>query len=53
MPSLLNNVHPVSWHVYPLEQIFAEKLETFVKRGAKNSRGKDVYDMVSIVVAST
>lgn len=48
MPSLLGNAHPIAWYVYPLEQIFAEKLETFVKRGAKNSRAKDIYDMVSI-----
>lgn len=48
MFSLLDNVEPISWHVYPLEQIFAEKLETFVKRADKNSRGKDIYDMVSI-----
>lgn len=48
MPSLLGSAHPISWYVYPLEQIFAEKLETFVKRGARNSRAKDIYDMVSI-----
>ncbi|OPZ22658.1 MAG: hypothetical protein BWZ03_00726 [bacterium ADurb.BinA186] len=48
MPSMLDNFHPISWYVYPLEQIFAEKLETFVKRGAKNSRAKDLYDMVNI-----
>lgn len=48
MPSFIENNRPVSWYVYPLEQIFAEKLETFVKRGAKNSRAKDLYDMVSI-----
>lgn len=48
MPSFIENSRPVSWYVYPLEQIFAEKLETFVKRGAKSSRAKDLYDMVSI-----
>ncbi|MCA9507338.1 MAG: nucleotidyl transferase AbiEii/AbiGii toxin family protein [Myxococcales bacterium] len=48
MPSFIEDNRSVSWYVYPLEQIFAEKLETFVKRGAKNSRAKDLYDMVSI-----
>ncbi len=35
----------VSWSVYPLEFIFAEKLQTLVMRGSANSRAKDVYDM--------
>lgn len=48
MPSLIEPENAVSWYVYPIEQIFAEKLETFVKRGARNSRSKDIYDMVKI-----
>ena len=51
MPSLIANSNPVSWYVYPLEQIFSEKLETFVRRGDRNSRGKDIYDMVRIYPA--
>ncbi len=36
---------PISWSVYPLEYIFAEKLEALFSRGSANSRAKDVYDM--------
>lgn len=35
----------VIWSIYPLEFIFAEKLQTLVIRGNANSRAKDVYDM--------
>jgi predicted nucleotidyltransferase component of viral defense system len=34
--------------VYPLEFIFAEKLQTLLERGSSNSRAKDVYDLVEI-----
>lgn len=47
MPSLLNE-GPVSWRIYPLEFIFAEKLQTLIARGSANSRAKDVYDLVEI-----
>ena len=46
--SLLGIEEPISWKVYPLENIFAEKLETLVSRGSANSRAKDLYDMVII-----
>ncbi len=35
----------VALQVYPLEYIFAEKLETVVYRGAANSRMKDFFDL--------
>jgi predicted nucleotidyltransferase component of viral defense system len=45
MQSILVDSKPVSWSVYPLEYIFAEKLEALFSRGSANSRAKDVYDM--------
>ncbi len=45
MSSILTDGKPVSWSVYPLEYIFAEKLEALFSRGSANSRAKDVYDM--------
>jgi predicted nucleotidyltransferase component of viral defense system len=36
----------VSLHVYPVETIFSEKLETIISRGAANSRMKDFHDLV-------
>lgn len=38
--------YPVTWKVYPIEYIFAEKLQTLLERGSANSRSKDVYDLV-------
>ncbi len=35
----------ISLEVYPVETIFAEKLETLVSRGAANSRMKDYHDL--------
>jgi predicted nucleotidyltransferase component of viral defense system len=35
----------LSWHVYPIETIIAEKLQTLIDRGANNSRAKDVFDL--------
>lgn len=49
MPSLLPYETPVSWRVYPLEHIVAEKLETLIKRGSSNSRAKDVYDLAFLI----
>ncbi len=45
MRSILVESKPVSWSVYPLAYIFAEKLEALFSRGSANSRAKDVYDM--------
>jgi predicted nucleotidyltransferase component of viral defense system len=35
----------VSLQVYPVETIFAEKLETLISKGAANSRMKDYHDL--------
>lgn len=45
MLSILPYGKPISWSIYPLEYIFAEKLEALFSRGSANSRAKDVYDM--------
>lgn len=36
----------ISLYVYPVETIFAEKLETAVRKGATNSRMKDFHDLL-------
>lgn len=36
---------PISWRIYPIESIYAEKLETLVSRGSANSRAKDLFDL--------
>jgi len=36
----------ISLEVYPVETIFAEKLETVISRGAANSRMKDFHDLL-------
>ncbi len=46
MPSILPDSEPISWSVYPLEQIVAEKLHALVVREGGNSRAKDIYDLV-------
>ena len=35
----------LSWLVYPVETIIAEKLQTLIERGDDNSRAKDVFDL--------
>ena len=45
LSSILPTFPPVSWSIYPLEFILAEKLETLVSRGSLNSRAKDYYDL--------
>ena len=37
MTPLLAGTDPISWYVYPPEQMFAEKLETLCKRASPNS----------------
>lgn len=37
---------PISLEVYPVETIFAEKLETIISRGTTNSRMKDYHDLL-------
>lgn len=44
--SIFEGEAPLSWRIYPLESIFAEKLETLVSRGSGNSRAKDLFDLV-------
>lgn len=46
MPSLLEHEDPVTWKIYPIEDIVAEKLQTLFHRGSANSRAKDVYDLI-------
>jgi hypothetical protein len=45
MESILPESKPISWSIYPMEYVFAEKLEALFSRGSVNSRAKDVYDM--------
>lgn len=35
----------MSLHIYPIETIFAEKLETIISKGSANSRMKDFHDL--------
>lgn len=39
----------VSLLVYPVETIFAEKLETILSKGSRNSRMKDYHDLLLLV----
>ncbi len=39
----------VSLKVYPMETIFAEKLETIVSKGLSNSRMKDYHDLLLMI----
>jgi predicted nucleotidyltransferase component of viral defense system len=39
----------ISLHVYPIETIFSEKLETVLSKGAGNSRMKDYHDLLLLV----
>ena len=34
----------LSWQVYPVETILAEKLHSILTKGAANSRARDIYD---------
>ncbi len=40
---------PVTLMVYPVEAIFAEKLETIISKGAANSRMKDYHDVLLMI----
>jgi predicted nucleotidyltransferase component of viral defense system len=46
--TLLSN-EELSWSVYPIETIIAEKLHALVARGDLNSRSKDVFDLVAFL----
>jgi predicted nucleotidyltransferase component of viral defense system len=39
----------ISWQVYTVETICAEKLHTLVTRGSENSRSKDVFDLAILL----
>lgn len=41
----------VSIPVYPVETIFAEKLETIISKGVGNSRMKDYHDLILLIQA--
>lgn len=43
-PSLLQN-GSISWSVYPIETIIAEKLHALIANGDQNSRSKDIHDL--------
>jgi predicted nucleotidyltransferase component of viral defense system len=40
---------PISWRIYPVESIVAEKLHALVSHGSLNSRFKDVYDLTHLL----
>jgi predicted nucleotidyltransferase component of viral defense system len=44
-PSLLSPNDEISWSVYPLETICAEKIHALISHGDQNSRSKDVHDL--------
>lgn len=44
-PSLIAENEEISWSVYPIETICAEKLHALVSHGDQNSRSKDVHDL--------
>ncbi|MBL7671760.1 MAG: nucleotidyl transferase AbiEii/AbiGii toxin family protein [Bdellovibrionaceae bacterium] len=44
-PSLLGGNEEISWSVYPIETICAEKLHALISHGDENSRSKDVHDL--------
>lgn len=39
----------LSWQVYPVETILAEKLHALIKLGDRNSRSKDVFDIALLL----
>lgn len=43
--SLLSGHDKISWSVYPVETICAEKLHALISHGDENSRSKDVHDL--------
>ena len=49
MKSLLPYEEPVSWRIYPIEYIVAEKIQTLYERGSANSRAKDIFDLIYLI----
>ncbi len=48
-PSLLLPDEDISWSVYPIETIIAEKLHALIAHGDINSRSKDIYDLATFL----
>lgn len=48
-PSLLAPHESLSWSVYPVETIIAEKLHALIAHGNINSRSKDVHDLAAFL----
>lgn len=48
-PSLLSPNDGLSWSVYPIETIIAEKLHALIAHGDINSRAKDVHDVAAFL----
>jgi len=46
MHSILRDNEPISWRIYPKEQVIAEKIQTLYDRGSGSSRAKDIYDIL-------
>jgi hypothetical protein len=44
-PSYFPQNEDISWSVYPIETIIAEKLHALISHGDANSRSKDVHDL--------
>src|SRR5690606_11375085 len=44
-PSFFSQNEDISWSVYPVETIVAEKLHALISHGNLNSRSKDVHDL--------
>ena len=44
-PSFFSGSEDISWTVYPIETICAEKLHALISHGDENSRSKDVHDL--------
>jgi predicted nucleotidyltransferase component of viral defense system len=44
-PSFFSDSEDISWSVYPIETICAEKLHALISHGDDNSRSKDVHDL--------
>lgn len=45
VPSILLKGEEISWSIYPIETICAEKIHALVSHGNINSRSKDVHDL--------
>lgn len=48
-PTLLSPQENLSWSVYPIETIIAEKLHALIAHGNINSRSKDVHDIATFL----